>query len=120
MPIFARSKLRFQVAPVVGSERFAIVPRVLRMVILDRIGDDQGKRATDDCREGMVNLHRTSGKATSANDSSSAPPGVTPVQSLPFTLVTTTVGGIAFRPNLLFIEVVVLVVLRTLQRQLER
>src|SRR5258708_6895057 len=102
MSTLARSKLRFQIAPVAGPGRFTIVPGVLRMVLLGRIGDDQGKRATDDCREkAFTNLHVTSGKSA---------------------FHACTDYGSRYRAprHLLFVEVVVLVVLRTLQGQLER
>src|SRR5438309_1398475 len=97
MPILARSKLRFQIAPVAGPERFAIVPGVLRMVLLGRIGDDEDKRATNDCRDGVVtNLHMTSGKSL-------------------FHACTDHGSRYRIPRHLLFVEVVVLVVLRTLQ-----
>src|SRR3954447_2400149 len=97
MPIPARSKLRFQIAPVARPERFAIVPGVLRVVLLGRTGDDQSKRATDDDREGVLtNLHITSEKRLSANDAFRTHRWRI-AHSLPLTPVPTTVRRIALR-----------------------
>ena len=63
VPILARSKLRFEITPMAGPFRFAVVPCVLRMMLRYCTGGCENHRAKDDCRERIVpNLHMPSNK----------------------------------------------------------
>jgi hypothetical protein len=48
MTSLARRKLRFQVTPMIRSERATVIPNVLRMLLLRSSTYQQGKRTKDD------------------------------------------------------------------------